>query len=241
MNEETLLACPFCGTGVAPPAPSHCPKCSKSFRDMTLQEYVPDQTLNEQLASVVTGVRQQQEQINGRTNWWKVEDKVNIKNETNVHWDNEFATEYQRANDMTVEDSLKEIEEYNALVEGEFDEDKWRAFIAKYKKRKHKHELNLPVDDMFLKKLQENRDKKEEGKGNGGGVGVKNNPFKQAEKKRVEPKETEKLPNPPPKAKFAAKKPVQPKAKFIASKSGNARKEMGKYMDKKNNQRKKLW
>mmetsp|Transcript_6534 Transcript_6534/g.7471 ORF Transcript_6534/g.7471 Transcript_6534/m.7471 type:complete len:248 (-) Transcript_6534:500-1243(-) len=167
MASDAEYVCPFCSEPVKAPVPPSCKMCGNSFRGLNLDKINQDETLTEGLLKVTQFTRQQQQEMKNRKNWYN-EDLQTKKSETNVKWDDPFATNYQRENNMTVDESLDEIEEFTRLANAEeFDEEAWRRLAEKYNNKAGKHANNLPVNEMFMQKLQENRDKKNGKDGSG--------------------------------------------------------------------------
>lgn len=242
-QNEKAYACPFCGTELKVKNPDNCKMCGNNLRGLDLSE-VQNEGLVAGLETVTKFTRQAQEDMKNRKKWYN-EDLQKKHKETNVEWDDPFATNYQRENNMTVDESLDEIEEFTRLANAsEFDEAAWKNLMDKYNSRSGKHENNLPVNEMFMQKLQEDREKKDKknGKGSntevsrkfggasaGGGASMRGATETNPEtEKRVVKKGNGMVPD------EAAKK------MFINKNSGNGAAALAKYANKKNAP-KKLW
>mmetsp|Transcript_22870 Transcript_22870/g.29203 ORF Transcript_22870/g.29203 Transcript_22870/m.29203 type:complete len:249 (-) Transcript_22870:276-1022(-) len=162
-QNDVEYVCPFCAEPICGKPPPNCKMCGNNLRGLKLNEVVQGETLMAGLEKVTAFTRQQQEDIKNRKHWYKEELNPGLKKpETNVKWDDQFATNYQRENNMTVDESLDEIEEFARLANAsEFDEEAWRRLAEKYNGKAGKHANKLPVNEMFMQKLQEQRDKNE--------------------------------------------------------------------------------
>uniref|UniRef100_A0A7S3LMZ9 Uncharacterized protein n=1 Tax=Aplanochytrium stocchinoi TaxID=215587 RepID=A0A7S3LMZ9_9STRA len=162
-QNEVEYVCPFCAAQIKGAVPPSCKMCGNSFRDLDLSQVQDGETLIEGLEKVTEFTRKQQEGIKNRKNWYK-EDLQKKHPTSNVKWDNLFQTNYQRVNSLSVDDSLKEIEEFTKIADGNpHDESEWKGFLNKYKgfNKTSGAATNLPVSDAFLSQLQHDRNKKD--------------------------------------------------------------------------------